>query len=95
MKNNTDTLFTEEPTVILCLPEYLDAAKQILDATKKPNHKIECDKGWFSVPLCHLKEARVIAEHSYDVNMSTKPKLMDLVKWAYINGIDYEVIPFN
>ena len=95
MAIDVDNPFTEEPSIILCRPEYLDAAKKVLDATKKPNPKIECDKGWFSIPICHLKEARVVAEHSYDVNMSVKPKLMDLVKWAYINGIDYNVIPFN
>jgi len=32
---NVDTPFIEEPSIILCRPEYLDAAKKILDSTKK------------------------------------------------------------
>jgi len=98
VNKNTDTIYEVEPTIILCRPEYLDAAKQILN---NANPKIECDKGWFSVTEEHFKEALVVANESYmQVYVSSdwicdKPKLMDLVKWAYINGIDYNVIPFS
>jgi len=58
---------------------------------------IECDKGWFSVPQKHFNEARVVAMQSCgsDYNIYSTPGLIDLIRWAYINDIDYEVIPLT